>query len=185
MFRVHDVEATKKSDIFEFMKLAASVLTFISVFVLASCLKPEVYPDEPQLTFSTLTLYPDSAELRFDFVDGNGDFGIDSDEVNDTNSVFSDCPNQFNMLLEYFEKQNGSWVKIPRNPCAGEVGFYYTVPWIKPTGQNQTQKGSIKIVVAPSYYIPSNFDTCRFEAQIVDRAFNRSNVVQSSVFYKR
>jgi hypothetical protein len=184
MFRVGHVEATKKSDIFEFMKLALSVLAFISAFALSSCLKPEVYPDEPQLTFSSLLLYPDSAELRFDFIDGNGDFGLDNEDTEDTNSVYNECPNQFNMLLEYFEKQNGTWVKIARNPCAGEVGFYYTVPWIKPTGQNQTQKGSIKIVVAPSYYIPSDFDTCRFEAQIVDRAFNRSNVVVSSEFYK-
>lgn len=164
------------------MKYALLFVLFSALF--SACLNVTTFPDEPELSFTSLTTHPDSAVLKLQFTDGNGDFGIDNEEVEDTGSVFHDCPNSYNLRLEYFEKRNGIWVNVPRNPCEGQVGFYYTVPWVQPTGQNKTQQGEIKIVLTPAYYLISEFDTCRFEARIYDRAFNASPVVVTSVFTK-
>jgi hypothetical protein len=153
--------------------------------VLLSCLKAVTYPKVPTLAFKSFQGYADSAVIKFEFTDGDGNFGINSTEVQDTSSPFHGCLKSFNMLLEYYEYQGNSWVHFPRDPCAGDVAFYYTVPWIEPTGQNKTQKGEIKIVIAPDYYFPGTNDSCRFEAHILDRDFQASNVVTTPVFLKR
>ena len=159
------------------------VLPFL-VLMLAGCLKVTTYPNTPDLKFVNMVEYPDSAVLTFSFTDGDGDFGVDASEAEDNNSIFSQCPNAFNLRLTYFEKQNGNWVAIPRDPCAGDVAFYYTVPWVRPTGQNKTQKGDIKVTIAPAYYLISDFDTCKFEAVIFDRAFNTRPIVTTRTFVK-
>jgi hypothetical protein len=172
----------RKPDKFDCMKYAL-LFVFLSGG-LSACLNVTTFPDEPSLSFVSLSTYPDSAVLRLNFTDGNGDFGIENEEVEDTSSTFNDCPNGFNLRLEYYERRNGVWVNVPRNPCAGEVGFYYTVPWVQPTGQNKTQQGEIKVLLSPAYYLLSAFDTCRFEARIYDRAFNASANVVTTTFVK-
>jgi len=71
------------------------------------------------------------------------------------------------------------------DPCVNEdaVPFYYRVPWARPTGQDQTQEGTIKLRMQ-TYYLPSEYDTCRFRIQIVDRSLKESNIVFSSEFLK-
>jgi hypothetical protein len=161
--------------------ILAALLGFSLVF--QACLKGEEYPPEPSLIFKELRTTGDSAIVRFDFTDGDGNFGLNQE---DTSGVFDDCLRRYNMYLEYYEWRDGQWVQVPIDPCVNPdaVPFYYRIPFVEPTGQIKSQKGEIRIVITPFYYLPGVHDSCRFEAHIVDRAFNESQVVRTSVFRK-
>jgi hypothetical protein len=166
------------------MKFYRVLIFFVSIAVVQSCKKPEVISDIPVISFQDLrTFGQDSALIRLQFQDGDGNFGINNSELTDTSSIFHECPNNFNLFCEYYEKRNGEWIHIPIDPCE-QVPFYYSVPWIQPSGQNKTQKGEILVRLVPAYYLPGSFDTCRFEVYIKDRKMNTSNRVVSSVFLK-
>lgn len=165
-----------------------TLIILSSILVLAGCLKENEIPPVPAITFNSIQPTSGGIEVWVDFKDGDGDFGL---EQGDTTGVFDDCLRQFNMYLIYQEKQNGVWVDngdaIPGSldPCINDeaVPFFYRVPWAKPTGQDQSQQGTIKLAMT-TYYLPSAFDTCRFQIKIVDRAMQESNVIYSTEFLK-
>lgn len=141
-----------------------------------SCLKEKQLPDGPQLTSSKFEIGTSGGTMYLGFTDGDGNFGL---EEGDTSGVFSDCIRSWNLYAEYEELQNGVWTRIVIDPCDGpfpdnDVAFYYAVPWAKPTGQDQTQEGEIRIDMN-AWYLESEFDTIRFEVKIVDRTMNESN----------
>lgn len=146
---------------------------------MSACLEVEVLPDEPEISFKSFQAYPDSAILTIAFKDGDGDVGLDE---SDTLSPFEpEGPYYFNLLCDYYEKQDGEWVKFDDL----ELPFYYRVPRVTPTGQNPTLNGEMKIKMAPLYYIPNTgYDTCRFEVKLYDRSLNPSNEVFTNAFVK-
>jgi hypothetical protein len=178
---------TKKLDRFEQMK---KILLFGSLFSMAlvSCLEENNLPDTPAITFNRFDNFTDSINLVINFQDGDGNFGL---EQGDTSGIFDDCLRYYNLYCIYQEKQNGVWVDNGNaapgqlDPCVNEdaVPFYYRIPWAKPTGQDQTQDGTITINMN-TYYLPSTFDTCRFRVKIVDRDLQESNEIFTAEFYK-
>lgn len=153
------------------------------MFALSSCLKDKNFPDEPVIEFKVLNTYgADSARLVLKFTDGDGNMGL---EDSDTAPPFcTTCEYHHNLFCEYYEKQNGVWTHIPLDPDLGQIPFWYRVPWLKPSGQNQSQQGEISIAM-PFYYLTgTGFDTARFEIYVVDRALNKSNTVVTSAFRK-
>jgi len=150
----------------------------ISVFFWG-CLEKEAFPDEPRLTSARLDVVGTGAKMVLGFTDGDGNFGL---EEGDTTGLFDPCIRRWNLYAEYYEKQNGQWVWIPIDPCDGpfpdgDVAFYYVVPWAKPTGQDQTQQGTVSIDM-PFWNLPGEFDTILFKVKIIDRDMNESNVVE-------
>jgi hypothetical protein len=60
------------------------------------------------------------------------------------------------------------------------VEFNYRIPIINTTTKKKKLTGIIKIELKPFYYDPfSKFDTIKYELYIVDRAFNKSNVIET------
>lgn len=147
------------------------------------CLEVESYPDEPAIAFNAFTVEGGRGSLIIDFTDGDGDIGLDDD---DTTGVF--CPDtcrfHYNLFCEYYELQNGAWVHIPLDPELLQVPFWYRVPRVRPSGQNPALNGEIKIDM-PTYFLPSAFDTCRFEIQLYDRALRGSNKIVTPEIVKR
>jgi hypothetical protein len=169
---------------FEEMNRAVAFLLTIPVFfILESCLKQENFPDEPVLRFKSIETRPDSAVITLEFTDGDGNFGL---EQGDTTGIFADCIGRYNLYCEYYEQQEGEWIHFPVNPCEdpNAVPFYYRVPYARPTGQIQSQKGEIRLVITPFYYFPGEYDTCRFEIRAADRDQNPSNTVITRFFLK-
>lgn len=152
------------------------------VVVLSGCLKNEEISPIPHLTFNSIENYGDSIKLLIDFTDGDGNFGLDQ---GDTTGVFADCLRNFNLYAEYYEKQNGEWIRTVLDPCENPnaVPFYYRVPWAKPTGQDPTQQGTITLLMK-TYFIPSANDTIKFDIKIVDRDIQESNLISSSEIIK-
>jgi hypothetical protein len=158
------------------MKIFWTIMVAMSI---AACLKVEHLPIEPTLAFKSMQATSDSGQFIFSFQDGDGDFGLNSEDI-DAPNYCDTCPYYYNLLLDYYEKRNGVWTYVP--PIT-DVPFNLRVPFVQPTGQNKTQIGDIKVDIQ-TYYFPGPYDTCRFEARIIDRAFHYSNSVTTPEFYK-
>ncbi len=144
--------------------------------------KPDPKPDKSTSdALSSLINGPKSdgtAQLTFEFTDGDGDIGLNPRDTlnpyNPGNKYY------YNVFVEYYELQNGVWTLIPiTNPP-----LYYRSPVVTPKGQNKTLNGSMTIDL-PFYHNPaSSFDTIKLSMQLVDRALNESNIVETSAIVK-
>jgi hypothetical protein len=164
------------------MHLRGIITIIVSVF-LTSCLRIENYPNEPVIQFESFTPNDSGALLNISFTDGDGNFGLGQ---LDTTGIFGDCQWKYNVFCEYYEKQNGVWNHIELDPCldVNIIPFYYRAPIAEPLGQAKAQKGNIQLQMYPLYYLPTPFDTCKFEIRIADRNQNTSNRVFTTQFIK-
>ncbi len=145
------------------------------MFLLGSCLKKSEFPLEPIITFKEFTTSGDSGLLIINFTDGDGDIGLADYDTNPPYDLATG--DYYNLLLNYHEKQNGVWIDITDSL---PLPFYYRVPVITPSGQNKALEGEIAVDLTPTYYNPfSNYDTIKFSVQLLDRALNRSNIVET------
>lgn len=152
--------------------------------LLFGCLKPEEFPNEPRITFKSIEFDEfNNAILRIDFTDGNGNFGLDE---GDFEGRPDSCVTGYNLFIRQFELQNGNWADVTSDPCLDpeNIALFYRVPWAKPSGQIKTQKGEIKVDLDQGWYLESDFDTVRFEITIMDRDFNKSNVLTTDYYLK-
>jgi len=126
-----------------------------------------------------------NATLYLDFIDGDGNFGLEEGE---NDNLPDACVKRYNLFIDQYELQDGIWVNVTNNPCANDENtpLYYSVPWAKPAGQIQTQKGEIKIELSTNWYIglEGPHDTIRFEIYIRDRDQNESNRITTSYYLK-
>ncbi len=141
---------------------------------LSGCLKPEQFPDAPQIQYQNFLRVFDTGQyairgiLSFSYTDGNGDIGLNSD---DTLPPYNRNGNYYyNLVISYFEKQNGSFVQVNLEPP-----FSARIPVLTPEDPNKAIKGVI-IDTLPLNPKPV-YDTIRFEIFIYDRALNKSNVI--------
>lgn len=152
-------------------------LIILSVLLLASCRKPEKFSVIPAIEF--VSLEANDAEsgtdvrLTFKFQDGDGDIGLDEDDIQspfDTSSVY-----YYNCFITYFEKQNGHFV---------EVELPSTLNMRIPRLSDNTPE-SISGEITLDLYANNPFspyDTIRYELYIVDRSLNHSNTITTTEF---
>lgn len=158
-----------------FSKIALILIIINGIFY--SCRKPPEFPIEPQITFKDFVVTGDSATITISFTDGDGDIGLrDSDTTGDF-SVKKKT--YYNLYLEYFEQEEGTFVK--RNLA---IPFYYRVPYITQESKNKALEGDISVVISPSYYAPNALDSFKYSIQLLDRALNESNVAETPVLIK-
>lgn len=145
----------------------------IGGLLLSSCMKKEAYPDIPQIAFQGFTtqfdsgMYAKRGFLTISFKDGNGDIGLRPDQKEppyDTGSIY-----YYNYIIDYYEKQNGTFVKIELEPP-----FNARIPYLTPDDPNKAIKGIIvdTLILNPAPL----YDTVKFKFFIYDRALNKSNV---------
>jgi hypothetical protein len=155
-------------------KRSLFVIVFLSVITMSSCLKTETFPDEPIIQFKSFTIKnANEARLVFTFTDGDGDVGLDQQ---DTIPPF-DPESEFyhNLKMRLKGRVNGVWTDA-------DWMLNYRVPYIKPTGQNTTQKGEMEVVISDFYRPDFQADTLRWEFFLIDRSLNISNTERTSVF---
>lgn len=150
----------------------------IAVFVLAACRPREKYPVEPAIEFISLEKITEQGNdkdvrLTFSFKDGDGDIGLDDDDLYspfDTSSLF-----YYNCFISYFEKQNGEFVEVEL-----PLSLNMRIPRLSKE-VSESIEGEIYLdLYAVNPF--SRFDTIRYELFIVDRALNYSNVITTSEF---
>lgn len=151
----------------------------ILILILPSCFDNPDYPDEPVLTYDSFTIEGDSADLSFEFTDGNGDIGLADNETQppyDQGSYY-----HYNLYVQYWEKDDvQGW--IPGKDLNGDsIIFKYR---IKPILEGNTEKalrGNISVSIEPIFYNPSSpdSDTIKYRIQLIDRALNKSDWIFS------
>lgn len=162
------------------------ILVFTLTAFLFSCREKVKYPIIPHIDFVSFTKIQqpsgidNTGTLKISFTDGDGDIGL-----NESDTVYPYNPENkfyYNFFIDYFEKQNGAWIKVPLVYYNHETFQYDTItfnsriPVITPAGDNKSIKGDIEINLFFNNPL-SDFDTIRFEASIADRALNVSNVI--------
>jgi len=156
------------------MRFVIGILIAFGLVIVTSCMKQEHYPDVPEIEFSNWVSvfdtgqYAKTGALSILFRDGTGDIGLNP---GDTFPPYNkEGPYYYNYVIDYFEKQNGLFVKIDLYPP-----FSARIPILTPDYPNKAIKG---IIVDTLYLNPKPlFDTIRFELFIYDRGLNKSNVV--------
>ncbi|MCD4791393.1 MAG: hypothetical protein K8R37_15470 [Bacteroidales bacterium] len=152
--------------------------------VFYSCKKMEEYPVIPAIEYENfIKLYnSDRGVFKISFTDGDGDIGLTQ---NDTLP-----PYEYNLFITYYEIHYGDTVEVILTKYNHETGQYDTltfngrIPMLTPEGSNKSIKGEIEDTLF-IYNYSSDFDTIMFDAYIVDRALNKSNIIQTPLIIRK
>ncbi|MCX6276520.1 MAG: hypothetical protein NT004_00305 [Bacteroidetes bacterium] len=151
----------------------SSIVLICWMTLLPSCMKKEKFPDVPQIAFENFTLefdsniYAQRGYLTISFKDGDGDIGLHPDQKDppfDTGGIY-----YYNYIIDYFEMQNGQFVKIELDPS-----YNARIPHLTANDESRAIKGII-VDTLPLNPVPV-FDTIKLKFFIYDRALNKSNV---------
>ncbi len=153
-----------------------SLLIGCCAALLCACGPREKFPDEPYIEFVALekidngTGKDDMANLIIHFQDGDGDVGLD---VSDTTGIFSkDSAYYYNFFIDYYEKQHGQWVLVDL-----PTPLHARVPRLS-ENEPESIEGEITILTYINNYF-SPYDTIKLSCQLVDRALNESNIIET------
>lgn len=169
---------------------------FFAVIVLLawSCKKLDKYPPEPRIDYLGMDLiynYNDSifdrGILRFSFTDGDGDLGLSK---SDTLPPFHfGGKYYFNLIITYFEIRDGVITEVPLtfyNPNTQEfdtISLSARLPNLTPDGLNKSISGEIYDTLF-IYNYNSRYDSILFEAYVIDRSLNESNVIRTDTLVR-
>ena len=150
------------------------LISLFAVLILSSCIKQEEYSDIPEISARQFVLVFDTGQyavqgiLSFNFQDGDGDIGL---SPRDTFPPFErNGGYYYNLVISYFEMQNGTWVEVELNPP-----YSARIPVLNPEYPGKAIKGFISDTLATD---PApDFDTVKLEFFIYDRALNQSNIL--------
>ena len=146
---------------------------------LAACIKTEQVSPIPEIHFKSLDLvdtldtlgnHIKMGKLKFSFIDGYADFGIDTEF--DTTRPDSE---NYNIFLIPFKKIDTLYYPVEEDP-SNPPPYYRLLraDALDRIGQNKTVRGTVTLFIG--YYPTPDYDTMRYEFYIIDRAFHRSNV---------
>lgn len=137
------------------------------MLIFSACQEKKCKDPVPYIEFVAFEQKADSAaKLTIYFKDCDGDIGLKQSDTA--------APYDYNLFLEYYEKQNGSWVHVePRFP------FYYRIPMLAGRTPYDLKEGEIMIDMGLYYNPFSSFDTIKYAIMLKDRALNESNSVET------
>jgi hypothetical protein len=156
-----------------------AILLFFIAIIFNNCTQKEEYPPIPQLEFSDFIIYRniDGVDslgiLTISYTDGDGDLGVPAWDTS------------INFFVAYYVMDDGELKPGTRyNPSTGEIdtiNFNARIPVLAPEDYTGWIKGQIEDTINPLSNPASSkvLDTIMFEASIIDRAGNKSNVVQT------
>ncbi len=141
-------------------------------FLFGSCTDDETFPVTPEIGFKSLEKFTninglDSLMLTFSFTDGDGDLGSPESDVT-SRDIFA----------KIFERKNGVFVE-----AVLAAPLEYRLPYLQPSGNNQSLKGDIKINI--DYNVLQPNDTIYYTLYIKDRAGHKSNQITTTTIVTR
>ena len=154
-----------------------SIITL--TLLLSSCFKKEEYPVEPIISYKDFVITGDSAMLSVNFTDGDGDLGL---SPNDTLPPYNPGSEYYyNIYVVNYEKDDQlGW--IPAVDLQGDtLVFEYRIKPIEFKGKSKGIKGVIDIDMGTLYYniFSNQADTIKYSVQLIDRALNKSNIIET------
>ncbi len=164
------------------MKIYTKITFFLLIsffFGLASCIKEEEYPKEPNIEFGGFATAKDITGkdsmgiITISYTDGDGNIGLFAWDTVE--------PMKYNFYLKFMELVNNELVEI--EPVDSTLTFNARIPLLTPAGRNKNIKGDIKMYL--ELYFARQIlksDTIAFEIYIRDRDLNNSNVIKTPLF---
>ena len=149
------------------------IVTCIILLVIPSaCREIKEFSPIPYIEFVSLTKIDNGTDkdekgiLKIYFTDGDGNIGLENNE-NDSS---------FNFFIDYYEKQNGSFVKVDLLST-----FNARIPMLNNSDEDKALEGTIEIETYIVNYI-STYDTVQLECWLIDRDSNESNHIFTPAF---
>lgn len=173
---------------FRFAKILF-ILLFIFGVTLLSCRKFEEFPIEPIIKYENFLLEynletgrTERGVLIFSYTDGDGDLGLSDEDIYPPYNQGSEY--YYNMIINYYEKQYGTFVEVPLLSWNPDSAYYDTLtfnsrfPRLLRYINDQPIQGQFNDTLF--IFNPlSDFDTIKFSAYIIDRALHESNVIET------
>lgn len=132
----------------------------------SSCIEEPEFPVEPKLEFVEFIQNNDlTANFKIKFTDGDGNLGLDQADTAE--------PYKFNMYLILYHKVNGSFELF------NDKDFKYRIPRLEASDRRKALEGEFDLFMPFYYEAGSDYDTIYYEAYIVDRDLNKSNVIKT------
>ena len=145
----------------------------MALLLFSGCFEQENFPDEPIIQFKDFRVLGDSAQLEFDFTDGDGDIGLEKDNFEppfDSSSYY-----HYNIYVAYYKKTPNGWERGV-NPLGDSIVFGFRIEPVLTGNKQRSLKGSIEVNMEDWYNPVSPYnDTIKYEFQLIDRALNESN----------
>ncbi|PLX10381.1 MAG: hypothetical protein C0598_10500 [Marinilabiliales bacterium] len=173
------------------MKLIAKIIliSIVIVSIVYGCTKFETFPIEPAIEYQDFVILVNEESgisergvIKFTYTDGDGDLGLSSADTLPPFDVDGDY--YYNMIIRYFEQQNGEFVEVPLLVFNTETQTYDTstfnsrFPVLTPNGGNLNIKGLFQDTLY--IYNPlTEYDTIKFKVSIYDRALHQSNEIET------
>jgi hypothetical protein len=169
-------------------KLNISFLWILVILTIAnSCKKLDEFPDEPEIDYigferiynPTDSIF-DRGVLKISYTDGDGDLGLEKSDTLPPYNIDGDY--YFNLVITYFEIQEGVAVEVPLTFYNPNTQQFDTItqsarfPVLTPSSINKSISGTIFDTLF-IYNPNSDYDSLMFEAFIYDRALNKSNTI--------
>lgn len=171
------------------------ILLLLIVMAAWSCKKLDKFPPEPTLEYRGMDLIYNSNDsifdrgiLRLSFTDGDGDLGLRKSDTFPPYNFGSKY--YYNLIITYFEMQNGVITEVPLtfyNPNTQQfdtIPLSARIPYLTPDGLNKSISGEIFDTLF-IYNFNSDYDTILFEAYIIDRSLNESNVIRTDTLIRK
>lgn len=146
-----------------------AVLFVILLFAL-SCIKKKEYDSIPAIKFVDFPVFyhvensknkADSAYVILSFTDGDGDIGNTNDA-------------EMSLFLDYYEDEGSGFV-------FKNVTYKIHLPNLAPVGNNMAIEGTIQQLLKAPFYNEFSVFPYKFKMYLVDRAGNKSNVVETGI----
>lgn len=152
-----------------FLSLAAAVLY-------VSCTRESCEEDIPVIDFNRFErISPDTFMLVYDFVDCEGDIGLEAED--DQHPFDRDSEYFYNFWVDLYHMENGEWVMYD----FGEgPGLNDRIRRIFPDGRERPVEGEIEKFIDASTFDP-DLDSIKFRAVLIDRSLNQSEPAESDI----
>ena|SRR6478735_3511959 len=160
--------------------LSISFLLISLCLLFNSCRKKPVYSNTPEITINPIEHYVlfstnrgvmvDSLILSIDFKDGDGDLGVDQEDLN-----ISPWADTCNIVVDVYQKIGSTYTLLNLSPS-----YNGNFPLLSPKNISGPLDGILNytIVIAHSPFLTTNA-VLRFDIRILDRALHSSNTVST------
>jgi len=153
----------------------------IAALFFSQC-KPEEFNDpiEPVISLENIALLKDSLgndsiiNVTLKFSDGDGDFGLNSDDTMSPFRFGEPFLNNMWITLEYMDASN-AWIEASND----SLGLDQRVLRLTPEGKYKSIRGSISFVINPKPTPTFSHKLVRYSFVMVDRTLHESNKVVS------
>ena len=152
------------------------IICCIAVFLLVACKKEEKFSEIPYISFVDFVKidnalgYDDQARLTIHFQDGDGDLGLNENDIYppfDTSSIY-----HYNFFIDCYKKIDGEYQLLELDGTQNS-----RFPRLSDK-DSESIEGDISVnVYIGTYDWSTPYDTMKLECHIVDRKLHESNTI--------